>query len=624
MGDQDSVKISELLRKESKYTKDENGKSILEQRALLDSDLFIVEDGENTKSVSFKDLIISAIYDNDISNFTLYSSAKIKALIEAINEDISENIKMINGKYTNIQNNMVTSQIIDDLKSEIIKYLEKKLDITVADTKFKSKRDKNVLITAADLDTSSDDVKIKEENLSSELIAKLTGKAQLTVSASAPAGGWLGDDIANRTIIRNNLADSYQFVRNVKGTEEDGSIDMLIKDGFYFLAHNVEGLPKMDENDEEPRYMRVDRISEDYIMQTVYYTSNEDERPIYVRRGKLDTLYQTNFKEIHEVSPSYRIGRDMLKEEFSNNGAISSGSIFDYRNEGFYYAEQTVKELPTEDDYLVTVEKHGDVYLYTAELIDIDICKVYHAKLYFIKGVATDTQWFIATDSDKSKFDKKTVVLLGDDAFYGSGSNNISTDSIAALLRSRYGMNIINDRAKEGATISKYSLDTLSDKCILSQINNIGSEFAKVDYAVILAGSHDWAQSISNLGLNDSNSTLNEDTFRGALAKSISDILSTNPNVKLLICTPFYRGRLNDGDKKDADNYMVNDKYLRDFVNVMIDVADYYHIPLLNLYSTSGINKFTESTYLKDGLLLNNNGHDLIADKIYNAMEFYF
>lgn len=619
MGDQNSVKISELISKEPKYQLDENGNSILEERALLSSDIFIVEDEENTKNVTFENLIMSAIYDNEPGNYRLYSSAKVNSLIREVNEKIS-NISAINSTYDKIMKYYEsTTQDMQNLEVEFNKKLEDKLDIKKATKQFQSKRDNNVLIKSSDLDTASDDVKIKLANLAKEVIDAMTGNTGITVSASAPTGGWLGDHIANSTITRNKLVDNYQFVQNVT----EGDINLLIKDGFYFLGYKVEGLPKMSDDDDDPRIMRVDRISTDYITQTVYYTSNVNERPIYIRRGRLSTLYTTDFVEVHEISPSYRIGRDMLKEEFGNNGIIYDGNIFTYRSEGQYYAKDTVEGLPSQNDYLVTVKKHGDEYLYTAELISLDTCKVYHAKLYFLEGyVSKNTQWYIATDSDKSKFDKKQIMLFGDDAFYGLGCDTISTDSVEAILKNKYGM-ITNNRAIIGATISNHNEERLKEMSIPTQIE--AAPLDNIEYAVILAGTRDWEVNTSNLGLNDINTKEDVNTFRGALVTSISKILTKNPNVKLLLCTPFYRGRFNTvGDGKDADTYMVNDKYLRDFVDVMIDVADYYHIPLLNLYSTSGINKFTESTYLVDGLLLNNNGHQLIADKIYNAMEFYF
>ena len=603
MSEQNSVKISELIEKSS----------------LLDTDVFVVEDAENTKKTTLKNIVLSIIHDNDFpANYRLYSSAKVDTLVRDINQSIVDKIDTINGKYNEVLQYAATQENVETAKNELVSLIEEKLDTEVATKQFNTKRDKTVLITAADMDTSSDSVKIKLNNLAKEVIDAITGQAKVTVSAAAPTGGWLAEDIGAWTITRNKLAENYQFVQNVT----EGNIDTLTKDGFYFLGYKVEGLPKMSEDDDEPRIMRVDRISTDYIIQTVYYTSNVEERPIYIRRGRLSTLYTTDFKEVHEVSPSYRIGRDMLKEEFINNGTITEGNLYTYRSEGYYYAEKTVEGLPTEDDYLITVEKHGDIYLYTAELISLDECKVYHSNLYFSSGyVPETTQWYISSNSDKSKFDRKNVTLFGDDALYGAGCDTLSTDSIAALLQSKYGM-IINNRAIMGATIGNYNDENLATLSVLKQIEV--ADLTNTEYAIILAGTYDWSIDTSNLGLNDSNSKLNSGTFRGSVASCIDAILTKNPEVKILLCTPFYRGRIVAGDGRDCDNNDINDRYLRDFVDVMIDVADAYHIPSLDLFSTSGINKYTDSTYLKDGLLLNNNGHKLIADKIFNAISFYY
>ena len=613
-GSRNGVKLSELIQK----TK------------LLDTDILLVEDENNTKTVTFKNLLISAIRDNDYAaDWYMWSSAKIKSLVDELSLRISNGIESVNGSISDLEKKVISTEIVNALEEELKSQIENKLDTSVATSKFNSKRDKDVPITSADLDTSSDGVKIKLVNLAEEVINAITGQAKITVSASAPNGGWLGSDIANYTITRGNLAETYRFVANVT----EGNIDTLTKDGFYLLGYKVEGLPKMNEDDDETRIMKVDRISTDYIIQTVYYTSNVDERPVYIRRGRLSTLYLATFREVHEVSPYYRIGRDMLKDEFMNNGIISEGEIFSYRSEGYYYAKGTfvdnktprVTNLPTDDNYFVTVEKHGDEYLYIAELITDTICKVYHARLYLANGyVPNNPEWYLIFDSSKSKFDTKKVVLFGDESLFETGGV-----CIASILREKYGMSINSDHAKESATISFHNDSNLEKNCVLTQIANAQATLETAEYAIILAGTHDWEVPISELGLNNSNIVSDDDdtyenTFRTALVGCIRNILQANPKVKLLICTPFYRGSKESNDNKDADSYMVNDKYLRDFVNVMKDVTDYYHIPVEDLYSTSGIKTFNSSTYLKDGISLNDDGHILVADKIYKAMERYY
>ena len=110
----------------------------------------------------------------------------------------------------------------------------------------------------------------------------------------------------------------------------------------------------------------------------------------------------------------------------------------------------------------------------------------------------------------------------------------------------------------------------------------------------------------------------------GGLNTAIQTIYAKNPNIKILLVTPFFRSRIKVGDGKNSDDNAYNDLMLEQFADAMVDVADLNHIPCLNLYKTSGINKFNSDSYLSDGLYPNDAGHEMIADKIVDAMNNFY
>ena len=117
---------------------------------------------------------------------------------------------------------------------------------------------------------------------------------------------------------------------------------------------------------------------------------------------------------------------------------------------------------------------------------------------------------------------------------------------------------------------------------------------------------------------------MNTTTFKGAMNQCINDIAAKNPSTKIIFCTPIFRSRIEYGDNKNSDVYTVNDRYLIEYADAMIEIAHDNHIPVIDLYRMSSINKYNASIYLKDGLYPNDEGNKLLASKIVSGMESSF
>jgi lysophospholipase L1-like esterase len=84
---------------------------------------------------------------------------------------------------------------------------------------------------------------------------------------------------------------------------------------------------------------------------------------------------------------------------------------------------------------------------------------------------------------------------------------------------------------------------------------------------------------------------------------------------------PLWRSRIKSGDGLDVDSNQLNGTYLLDYVDALKTVSALNKIPSLDLYRTSGINKYNATTYLSDGLHLTSvTGSQLMADKIAAAL----
>ena len=66
-------------------------------------------------------------------------------------------------------------------------------------------------------------------------------------------------------------------------------------------------------------------------------------------------------------------------------------------------------------------------------------------------------------------------------------------------------------------------------------------------------------------------------------------------------------------------------KQLLDYVNIIREVAEFYALPVLDLYATSGIQPKVEEVkklYMPDGLHPSDDGNSVIASRLKNFMEF--
>ena len=142
-------------------------------------------------------------------------------------------------------------------------------------------------------------------------------------------------------------------------------------------------------------------------------------------------------------------------------------------------------------------------------------------------------------------------------------------------------------------------------------------DYSKYDLATIFIGTNDFRYNkklgkIKESGCND----FDENTFTGSYQLLIETILKSNSNIDLVLITPIQR-------VKDGYNiYYTNDNgsKLEDYVYAIKSLGKMYSLPVLDLYSESGITKETMDTFTKDGLHPNDAGYERISEKMYRFL----
>ena len=106
-------------------------------------------------------------------------------------------------------------------------------------------------------------------------------------------------------------------------------------------------------------------------------------------------------------------------------------------------------------------------------------------------------------------------------------------------------------------------------------------------------------------------------TFKGSMNYIIKVFQEKYPHIQLNFITPIYRTVIPDNRVIDCDSYenLLGLK-LVDYVEAIKEVGNIYNVPVLDLYHTSGINKYTAEYYLADGTHPTDEGYKIIGEKI--------
>ncbi len=138
------------------------------------------------------------------------------------------------------------------------------------------------------------------------------------------------------------------------------------------------------------------------------------------------------------------------------------------------------------------------------------------------------------------------------------------------------------------------------------------------DLVVVFGGTNDYGHGDAPLGGFSDRTPY---TFYGACHYLFSGLVKKYLGKPIVIMTPLHRigETLNNAGCK-GKGYGT----LREYVNIIREVAEYYSLPVLDLYATSGLQPEIpeiKEKYLPDGLHPSDAGYAIIADKLKKFLE---
>lgn len=207
------------------------------------------------------------------------------------------------------------------------------------------------------------------------------------------------------------------------------------------------------------------------------------------------------------------------------------------------------------------------------------------------------------------------INFLGDSITEGAGTS--SHDKMFTMLIEREYGAICQNYGIGGTRIARQKTATVEkwDRDFISRVPEMDND---ADVVVVFGGTNDFGHGDAPLGTMSDRTPY---TFYGALHCLYTALTEKYPDVPVVILTPLHR--LNE-DSPKGDNKPEPVGTLKEYVNIIREVAEYYSFPVLDLYKESGLQPkvpVIQQKYIPDGLHPNDAGNEILAHKIARFLE---
>lgn len=219
------------------------------------------------------------------------------------------------------------------------------------------------------------------------------------------------------------------------------------------------------------------------------------------------------------------------------------------------------------------------------------------------------------------KLEGLKINFLGDSITQGVGASSADT-VYHAVLKKKAGLREARNYGISGTRFALQKEAPQNPKDDYRDVNSFCKRFDKMDddadIVVVFGGTNDYGHGDAPLG---GFSDRTPDSFYGACHYLFSGLVKKYLGKPIVIMTPLHR---ENETKNTGSCKKTGVGTLRDYVNIIREVAEYYSLPVLDLYASSGIQPEIEeirNMYVPDGLHPNDNGNAVIAHKLKLFLE---
>ena len=207
------------------------------------------------------------------------------------------------------------------------------------------------------------------------------------------------------------------------------------------------------------------------------------------------------------------------------------------------------------------------------------------------------------------------INFLGDSITEGAGTS--SHDKMFTMLIEREYGAICQNYGIGGTRIARQKTPT-EEKWDRDFISRVPEMDADADIVVVFGGTNDFGHGDAPMGTMSDRTPY---TFYGALHCLYTALIEKYPDVPIVVLTPLHRIT---EDIPTGDNKPAPVGTLKEYVNIIREVAEYYSFPVLDLYKESGLQPkvpVIQQKYIPDGLHPNDVGNEILAHKIARFLE---
>ncbi len=207
------------------------------------------------------------------------------------------------------------------------------------------------------------------------------------------------------------------------------------------------------------------------------------------------------------------------------------------------------------------------------------------------------------------------INFLGDSITEGAGTS--SHDKMFTMLIEREYGAICQNYGIGGTRIARQKTPTEEkwDRDFISRVPEMDND---ADIVVVFGGTNDFGHGDAPIGTMSDRTPY---TFYGALHCLYTALIEKYPGVPIVVLTPLHRIT---EDIPTGDNKPAPVGTLREYVNIIREVAEYYSFPVLDLFKESGLQPkvpVIQQKYIPDGLHPNDDGNAILAHKIARFLE---
>ena len=210
----------------------------------------------------------------------------------------------------------------------------------------------------------------------------------------------------------------------------------------------------------------------------------------------------------------------------------------------------------------------------------------------------------------------KIINFLGDSITEGCGTSS-EEKRFTDLIERDYKLRKANNYGICGTRIARQQVPSIplfdQDFC-----GRYASMDRNADAVVVFGGTNDYGHGDAPIG------TMNDrtpDTFYGACHTLMNGLMNMYTGKPIVIATPLHR--LNENNPLGEGTKKTPGEALSVYRKIIMEVAEYYAFPVLDLYSQSGMqpeNEACRELLMPDGLHPNDEGHTILERLIGNFL----